>query len=166
MEEDAPAFLKVGAGDGFAARMLGIEGRGPQDDILAIEGAIALANGHGGLVRVVPHGGEAIRFGIETRDSRAGGLRSVIVDEGEVRLQKLAVLDHVLLTGAFRHAGLAFHREERFDDVPVARELREQLLTGARRVRRLILIVGLLREGCSCRGNKQSCDDPFSHGPR
>jgi hypothetical protein len=145
--------------------MLGIEGRGPKDDVLAVKGAVALANGHGGLVRVVPHGGEAICFGVEAGDSGAGGLRSVSIDEGEIRLQKLAVLDHVLFAGAIRHDGLAVHREERFDDVPIARKLGEQLLTGARAVRRLILIVGLLRD-CDCGGgNQQRRDKPFPHVP-
>ena len=159
MEEEPAVFLKVRTRDGLAPGMLGIEGRGPQDDVLAVERAVALANGHGGLVRVVPHGGEAIRFGIEAGDSGAGALRSVRIEEGEIRLQKLAVLDHVLLTRAFRHDRLPVHREERLDDVPVAHKLREQLLTGARRVRRLILIVGLLRDCGS--GNKQSRDNPF-----
>ena len=161
MEEDAPVFLKVCARDGLAPRMLGIEGGGPQDDVLAVEGAVALANGHGGLVRVIPHGGETIRFGIKTGDSGASGLRPVLIDEGEIGLQKLAVLDHVLLTRAFGHTRLPFHGEEGLDDIPVARKLREQLLTGARSVRRLILIVGLLSEGGSSK--KQRCDNPFSH---
>src|SRR5580698_1055102 len=134
MEEDAAVFLKVRTRDGLPPGMLGIEGRGPQDDVLAVEGAVALANRHCGLVRVVPHGGEAIRFGIETGDSGAGGLRSVSIEEGEIRLQKLPVLDHVLFTRAIRHDRLPVHREERLDDVPVARKLREQLLTSARRV--------------------------------
>ena len=162
MEEDAAVLFKVRPRHGLAPRMLGIEGRGPQHDVLAVEGAVALANGHGGLVRVVPHGSEAIRFGIKTRDSGASGLRSVIIDEGEIGLQKLAVLDHVLLTRAFGHTRLPFHGEEGLDDVPVAGKLREQFLTGARPVRRLVLIVSLLREGSS--GNKQSCDNPFFHG--
>jgi hypothetical protein len=85
-------------------------------------------------------------FGIEAGDSGAGGLRSVIIGEGEIGLQKLAVLDHVLLSRALGHARLPFRGEEGLDDIPVARKLREQLLTGARLVRRLILIVGLLRE--------------------
>jgi hypothetical protein len=161
MEEDAPVFLKMCARDGLAPRMLGIEGRGPQHDILAVESAVALANGHGGLVRVVPHGGEAIRFGIKTGDSGASGLRSVIIDEDEIGLQKLAVLNHVLLARAFGHARLPVDGEEGLDDIPVTRKLREQLLTRARPVRRLILIVGLLSEGGS--GNKQRCDNPFPH---
>jgi hypothetical protein len=83
--------------------VVGIEGRGPQDNVLDIERAVALANRHRRLPRVVPHGGETIRFGIEAGDSRAGALRSVNIEEGEIRLQELAVLDHVLLTLAFRH---------------------------------------------------------------
>ena len=146
MQEDAAVFLKVCARDGLAPGMLGIEGRGPQDDVFAVERAVALANRHRRLVRVVPHGGEAIRFGIETGDSGAGGLRSVGIEEGKIRLQKLAILDHVLLTHAVRRDRLPVHREERLDDVPVPRKLREELLTGAGHVRRLILIVGLLRD--------------------
>jgi hypothetical protein len=167
MEEDAAVFFEMRAGDGLAPRMFGIEGRGPEDDVFAVESAIALANGHGGLVRVVPHGGEAIRFGIETGDSGAGGLRTVFIEEGEVGLQKLAVLDHELLAGTFRDARLSLHGEEGLDDVPVACKLREQLLAGARSVRGLVLIVGLLRDGGS--GRYQRDDNPFphcSHGAR
>jgi hypothetical protein len=98
MEEKVAVFLKVRARDGLAPRTVGIEGRGPQDDVLAVERAVALANRHRRLPRVVPHGGEAIRFGIEAGDSGAGALRSVSTEEGEIRLQKLAVLNHVLLT--------------------------------------------------------------------
>jgi hypothetical protein len=111
--------------------------------------------------------GEAIRFGIEAGDSGAGGLCSVTIAEGEIRLQKLAVLDHVLLARAVRHDRLPVRREERFDDIPVTHKLREQLLTGACPVPRLLLIVGLLRDCGS--GKKQSCDNPFScgtHGTR
>ena len=162
MEQDAAVFFQVRARDGFAPGMLRIEGRGPQDDVLAIEGAVALADGHGRLVRVVPHGGEAIRFGIEAGDAGAGGLRSVSIEESEIGLEKLAVLYHVLLARAFRHARLAFHREERLDDVPVSGKLGEQFLPGAGRVRRFILIVGLLGE---CRGSdEQRGDNPFFHG--
>jgi hypothetical protein len=146
MEEDAAVFLKVCARDGFAPGMFGIEGRGPQHDVPTVEGAVALANRHCGLVRVVPHGREAIRFGIETGDSGAGGFRSVSIREGEIRLEKLPVLDHVLFTCAIRYDRLPVHREEGLDDVPVASKLPQQLLTSSRRVRRLILIVGLLRD--------------------
>src|SRR6266436_1147612 len=48
--------------------------------------------------RFVPHGGEGIRFGIEAGDSGAGALRSVRIEERKIRLQRLAVLDHILLT--------------------------------------------------------------------
>ena len=40
-------------------------------------------------------------FGIEAGDSGAGALRSVRIEEGEIGPQKLAVLNHVLLTRAF-----------------------------------------------------------------
>src|SRR5580765_4423600 len=103
MEEYAAVFLKVRARYGLAPRMLGVEGRGPQHDVLAVKRAVALANRHRRLPRVVPHGGEAVRFGIEAGDSGAGALRSVSIEEGEIRLQKLAVLDHVLLARALRH---------------------------------------------------------------
>jgi hypothetical protein len=159
MEENASVFFEVCAGDGLAAGMLGIEGRGPQDDVLAVEGAVALADRHGGLLRVVPHGGEAVGFGIEAGDSGAGALGSVCIEEGEVRLQKLAVLDHVLLARALRHDRVSVHGEERLDDVPVAHELREELLTGARRVWWFVLIMSLLRECGS--SNEQRRDDPF-----
>jgi hypothetical protein len=58
---------------------------------------------------------------------------------------KTCLLDHVLLTSTFRHDRLAVPRKETLDDIPVARKLRKQPLTGARRVPWLILIVGLLR---------------------
>jgi len=162
MEEKVAVFLKVRARDGLAPKTVGIEGRGPQDDVLAVERAIALANRHRRLPRVIPYGGEAIRFGIEAGDSGAGALRSVRIEEGEIRLQKLAVLDHVLLTRAFRHDRLSVHREECLDEVPVARKLREQPLTGTRIVRRLVLIVGLLPYRHS--GNEQRRGNPFLHG--
>ena len=149
MEEKAAVLLKVCAGDGLAAGAIGIEGRRPENNVLAIEGAVALANGHGGLVRVEPHCSEAIAFGIEAGDSGASALGSIRIEEGEIRLQKLTVLNHVLPAGAFRDDGLAGSGEERFDHIPVAHKLREQLLTGTRCVRRLILIVGLLGQ-CRC----------------
>jgi hypothetical protein len=161
MQENAAVFLKVRARDRLTPRTIGIKGRGPQDNVLAVERAVALTNRHGGLPRVVPHGSEAIRFGIKAGDSGPGALRSVSVEEGEIRLQKLAVLDHVLLTRAFRHDRLSVQGEERFDDVPVARKLCEQFLTGTRRVRRLVLIVGLLRYRRS--GNEQGRDNAFLH---
>lgn len=162
MDEKAAVFFKVCASDGLAPRMLRIQWSGPQDDVVAVERAIALANRHRRLARIVPDGGKAIRFGIEAGDSSAGALRSIRIEEGEIRLQELAVLDHVLLTRPFCHNRFAVHREEGFNDVPVARELREQFLTSAGGVRWLVLIVGLLRD---CRGgNKQSRSNPFPHG--
>jgi GNAT superfamily N-acetyltransferase len=65
MEEKAAVFFKMCTRDGLAPRMLGIEGRGPQDDVVAVKRAVALADRHRRLPRVIPHGGEAIRFGIE-----------------------------------------------------------------------------------------------------
>lgn len=86
------------------------------------------------------------------------------IEEGEIRLQELAVLDHVLLTTAFRHDRLPVHQEERLDDVPVARKLHEQPLTGTRRVRRLVLIVALLRDRRS--NSEQRRGNPFLHSSR
>src|SRR6202050_3764651 len=103
MEQNAAVFLKVSTRHGLAPRTIGIERRCPQDDVLAVEGAVALANRHRRLPRVVPHGGEAIRFGVEAGDSGAGALRSIRIEEAKIRLQKLAVLNHILLTTAFRH---------------------------------------------------------------
>jgi hypothetical protein len=40
MEEKAAVFLKVRTRNSLAPRMLGIEGRGPQDDVLAVECAL------------------------------------------------------------------------------------------------------------------------------
>jgi hypothetical protein len=130
--------------------------------VLAVERAVALANRHRRLPRVAPHGSEAIRFGIEAGDSCAGPLPSVRIADREIRLQQLTVLDHVLLTRAFRHDRLSRHREERHDDVPVARKLSEQPLTGTRSVRRLVLIVGLLRYRRS--DNEHRRGNPFLHG--
>ncbi len=81
-----------------------------------------------------------------------------------IGLQKLAVLHHVLLADRFCDDRLPIGREERLDHVPIAHELREQLLTGARRVRRLILIVGLLRDRRS--GDEQNRGNPFRYGRR
>jgi hypothetical protein len=123
-----------------------------------------LANGHCRLPRVIPHGSESIRFGIKAGNSGAGALGSVRIEEGEIRLQKLSILDHVLLTRAFGYDWLSVWREERLDEVPVACKLREQFLAGARRVWRLILIVGLL---CDRRSGKEQCRyNPFLHGMR
>ena len=145
MEEDPAVFLKVCTRDSLAPGMLGIEGRGPQYDVLAVEGAVALASGHGGLVRVIPHGGEAIRFGIEDGDS--GGLRSVIIDEDEIgscRNMQSWIM-YCLHVPFWCAIGFPVRREEGLDDIQITRKLRRQLLTGALTVRRLIMIVGLLR---------------------
>ena len=164
MEEQAAVFLKVRTRYSLLPGVLGIEGRGPQDNVLAVECPVALANRHRRLPRVVPHRGEAIRFGIEAGDTGAGALGSVRIEEGEIRLQKLALLNHVLLTRAFGHARAPARWEERLDDIPVARKLREQPLTGTRRVRRLILVMGLLRNHSS--SDEQCCGNPFLHGLR
>jgi hypothetical protein len=164
MKKKAAVFLKMRARDGLAPGSVGIEGRSQENNVLAVERAVALANGHCCLPRVVPHRSEAIRFGIETGDPGPGALGSVRIEEGEIRLQKLAVLDHVLLARAFCHDRLPVRREEGLDDVPVARELRQQLLAGARPVRRLVLIVSLLPGRRS--GNEQSRKKPFFHGRR
>jgi hypothetical protein len=102
-------------------------GRGgvPQNDVLTIERSVALSNRHCRLSRVVPDGGKAIRFGIEAGDSSAGTLGPISIEEREIRLQELAVLDHILLTRSFRYNRFPIHREERFDYVPVARKLHE-----------------------------------------
>ena len=102
MEEEAAVFLKVRTRDGLAPMVFGIDWRVPQNNVLAVKGAVALANRHRRLPRVVSHGGEAIRFGIEAGDSGAGALCSIRIEEREIRLQKLAILDHVLFTRAFR----------------------------------------------------------------
>src|SRR5436305_13444964 len=103
-------------------------------------------------------------FGIEAGDSGAGAPRSVRIEESEIGLQKLAVLNHVLLTGAFRHDLVPVARKETLDHVPGASELREQRLTGTRRVRRLILLLRLLRESDCRRGNNRRRGNPFLHG--
>lgn len=77
MEENAAVFLKVRARDGFAAGVLGIERRRPQDDVLAVERAVALANRHRRLPRVVPYRSEAIRLGIEAGDSGTGSSQKI-----------------------------------------------------------------------------------------
>ena len=165
MEEDAAVFFEVGAGDGFAAGTVGFERRSPQDDVLAIEGAVALANGHGGLAGVEPDGGEAVGFGIEAGDAGAGAFGPVRIEEGEVGLQEFAVLDHELFALAFGDDGLSVRGEEAFNDVPVAHKLREEFLPGAGRVGRLVLIVGLLRSGEG--GDEEGGgDDPFLHSGR
>jgi hypothetical protein len=58
MEEKTAIFLKARSREGLAPLMLGSEGRAKQDDVLAVEGAVALANRHRRLPPVVPHGRE------------------------------------------------------------------------------------------------------------
>src|SRR5436309_7683455 len=60
MEEKATVFLKMRARDRLAPRAFGVQGRGPQDDVLAVERAVALTDRHCRLPRVVPHRCEAI----------------------------------------------------------------------------------------------------------
>src|SRR5690348_10254820 len=122
MEEKAAILLEVCARDGLAPRTLGVKRRSPQHNVLAVEGAVALTDRHRRLSRVVPYGCEAVRLRVETRDSRARALGAVRVDEDEIGLQKLAVLDHVLLARYFRHDGLAICGEECLHDIPVACE--------------------------------------------
>jgi hypothetical protein len=164
MEENATVLLKMRARHGLSPRMIGVEGCSPQDDILAVEGAVALANRHRRLSRVVPHGGEAIRFGIEAGNSSASALRSIWIEEGEIRLQKLAVLDHVLLTRSFCLDRFSVYWKEGLNEVPVAHELREQLLAGAGCVWRLVLIVSLLRHHRN--GNEQNRKNEIFHSKR
>jgi hypothetical protein len=48
MKENAAVVLEVGARNGLAPGIIGIERRGPQNDVLAgFEGAVALTDGHG-----------------------------------------------------------------------------------------------------------------------
>ena len=86
MDEKATLFLKVRARDALAPRSIRVEGRRPQNDVLPVERAVALANRHRRLPRVVPHRGEAIRLGIEAGDSGAGALRSIGLDEASPRV--------------------------------------------------------------------------------
>jgi len=166
MQKKAAVFLQVRSRDGLASRTLGVEGRGPQHDVFAVECAVALADRHRRLPRVIPHGCEAIGFRIEAGDSRARARRPVSIDEGKIGLQKLAVLDHVLLARCFRYDRLPVCREERLHHIPIPGHLREQLLASTRRVRRLILIVGLLRDRRS--RDKEDYCNPFRlrHGTR
>jgi hypothetical protein len=60
MEKNAAVFLKVSACDGSATGMLRVEGSVKQDDVLAVECAVALANRHRRLPGVVPHSRKAI----------------------------------------------------------------------------------------------------------
>jgi len=150
----------------FASGMIGIEGCVPEDDVLAIERAVTLANRHRRLPRVEPHGGEAIGFGIEAGDSSAraaGAFRSIRPEEYKIRLQELAVLDHVLLAGTFRYNWLPISGKECLDHIPVTRKLREQFLAGAWSIGGFVLIVGLLRDGDGGSGKKQRSGDPFPH---
>ena len=112
--------FEVGAGYGFVAGAIGVEGCGPEDDGFAVERAVALADGHGGLLGVVPDGGEFIGLGVKAGDAGAGAFSSVGVEEGEVGLQELAVLDHVLLAGALGDDGGSGGGEEGLRHVPVA----------------------------------------------
>jgi len=164
VEKQTAVFLKVGASDGLAPRAFDIERRGPQDNVFAIERAVALADRHRRLPRVVPHRCEAIRFWIEAGDSGSRTFRSIRIEEGEIRLQKLAILNHVLLARGLRHNGLSSHREEGLHDVQLARELRKKLLAGPGRRLRLILIVILLRNGR--RADEQNHGNGFLHGRR
>ena len=162
MKEKAAVLLKVRARDGLTPGTIRIKGRGPKDDVLAVERAVALTNRHCRLPRVVPHRCEAIRFRIKAGDPGTRGLRSVRIKEREIGLQKLAVLNHVLRARRLGHDRLPSHREERLHDIPLADELREQLLTGPHRIRRLVLIVGLL--GYRSSGDEQNRYSPFRHG--
>src|SRR4051812_25106144 len=124
MQEQSAVVLKVSAGDGLAPGAVRFEGGGPEDDVLAVKGAVTLANGHSGLPRVIPDSGEPIRFRIEAGDAGAGALAAVSIKEREIGLQEFAILDHVLLACGFRDDRFAVRREERLDDIPLARELR------------------------------------------
>ena len=77
MKEKVPVFLKVRARHRLAPRAVGIERRGPQNDVLAVERSVAVANRHRRLPRVVPHRSKAIRFGIEAGNSGASALRPI-----------------------------------------------------------------------------------------
>src|SRR5262249_2394646 len=156
MQEQAATRLKMCARDCLAPRSVGIERGGPQHDVLAVESAVALTNGHDRLMRVVPDRGEAIRLRIKPGDSGPGRLRAVWIDEAQILLQKLAGVHHDLLAGALRDDGRAGRRHERPDDVPVAGELCKELLTGARRVRWLVL---LLRPLTHDRTGKEYCGE-------
>jgi hypothetical protein len=105
MQQNAAVFLKVRARDRLVPRPVGIEGRGPEHDVLPVKGAIALANRHRRLPRVIPHGGEAIRFRIKAGDSGARALGPVSLEEGEIRLQKLYCLHVPFVTIGFPFIG-------------------------------------------------------------
>ena len=161
MKKNASVFLKVRACDRLAPRTFGIERRRPQDNVLAVKRAIALADRHRRLPRVVPDRSKPIGLGIEPGDPGARALVSVRTEEGEIRLQKLAILDHVLLARSFGHDRLARGRKECLHHIPLTGKLRQQLLSGARRVRRLVLVMSLLRN--HRRSDKQNRRNPFRH---
>ena len=129
MKKLSRVFLKVGASHGLAARTFNVERRGPQHDVLAIKRAVALADRHRRLPRVVPHRCEAIRFRVEAGDSGSRTFCSIRIEEREIRLQELAVLDQVLLAHRLGDDGLSIHREERLHDIPLAGELGEKGFT-------------------------------------
>ena len=155
MEEQATVFFEVCARNGFAAGTFRIQYRRPQDNVFAVEGPVALADRHCRLPRVIPHGCKPVRLWIEAGDPGTRARGSVSVNKGEIGLQKPAFLDHVLFAGCLAHDWLAICGEKGFHNVPVTHELYEQLLTGSWRVRRLVLIMGLLRNRSS--GNEQNC---------
>jgi len=164
VKQKTAVFLKVGASHGLAARTFNVERRGPQHDVLAIKRAVALADRHRRLPRVVPHRCEAIRFRVEAGDSGSRTFCSIRIEEREIRLQELAVLDQVLLARRLGDDGLSIHREERLHDIPLAGELGEKLLAGTRRRCRLVLIVILLR--ARCRADQQNHWNAFRHSRR
>ena len=98
---------------------------------------------------------QAIHFaGIRT-------FRSVGSEKCEIRLKKLALLDHILIASSFCHNRLSIHWEKGLDHFPLPGESGKQLLSGASLVRRLVLIVGLLRDRPA--GDKQKRCNRFSH---
>src|SRR5690348_16928573 len=132
MKQKATVLLEVGTSDSLAAGTFDVERGGPQYDVLSIEGAVALADRHCRLPRVVPHRCEAIRFRVEAGDSGSGTFCSISIEECEVRLQELAVLNHVLLARRLCHNGFSIRGEKRLDHIPLSRKLRQELLTGPR----------------------------------
>src|SRR5579875_2201995 len=162
VKKDAAALFEMCAGDGLASRMVRIKRGGPENNVFSIKCAIALANGQCGLPRVVPHGGEAIRFKVESRNASARSLCSVGIHECEFGLKKLTVMYHILPAGSFGYDGLSGPGEKGLDYIPFACKLRKKFLAGARQAWRLILILVLLRKQ-RC-GNQQRRGDPFLHG--
>ena len=146
MHENVAVVLKVRPCDRLAPRTIRIERSGPQHDVFAVESPVALANRHRRLSRVVPDSRKAIGFGVETGDSGASAAGSVRVEEREFRFQKPAAFDHLLPARALCDDRFSLFRKEGPHHVPIARKLREQLLSGTRRVRRLVLILALLRD--------------------